>query len=78
MGTLELEQLEITRSSISNFNSLVSCSTTRRTLTKYLHRTTGLPFGTCFKYLLEYYGKTDINESIFNVEIKEVEVADAD
>ena len=78
MKTLELELLESNRKPISNFNSLVSCSTTRRTLTKYLHRTTGIPFGTCFKYLLEYYGKTDINESIFNVEIKEVEVSDTD
>lgn len=78
MGTLELEQLEITRQSITNFNSLVSCSTTRRTLTKYLQRTTGISFGDCYKYLLEYYSKTDLNESLFNEKFVEMEVTDAD
>lgn len=73
MKTLELELLETNRKTISNFNSLVSCSVKRKTLIKYLQRMTGLGELTCYTYVLDYYGRTDLNESMFNVDIKEQE-----
>lgn len=71
MKTIELELLETNRRSISNFNSLVSCSIKRKTLIKYLQRMTGLDVPTCHTYVLDYYSKTDLNEAMFNAEIKE-------
>lgn len=71
MGIEQLELLETTRVSITNFNHLLSHQNTRPVLVKYLCRITGLPQLTCYKYALDCYARMDYNDKVFKNEITE-------